>query len=152
MKPLSEDLRKRIVAARRKGEGPSEVCRRFGVSRSSVARFWKEQQQRGHCRPKQIGGYRRSRLREHEQTLRQWIKRQADLTLVELQQRCRAELAVTIGLTGLWHRLDRLGLSHKNDPRRRARAGPTSRPRGGAGAPPSPDGIVRSWSSSTRPA
>ncbi len=123
MRPLSEDLRRRIVAARRKGEGESEVCRRFGVSRSSVARFWQQQRSRGHCRPKQIGGYRRSRLCGHEKTLRQWIKRQADLTLGELQQRCRDRLQVTIGLTALWHRLDRLGLGYKkNDPRRRATA------------------------------
>ena len=88
-----------------------------------MTRFWKQQQRRGHCRPKQIGGYRRSRLRPHEKTLRQWIKRQADLTLVELQERCRTELEVTIGLTALWHRLDRLGLSYKkNDARRRASA------------------------------
>ena len=123
MRPLSEDLRRRIVAAREQDEGPSEVSRRFGVSRSSVARFWKQQRRRGHCRPKQIGGYRRSRLRPHEKTLRHWIKQQADLTLVELQQRCREQLKVTIGLTALWHRLDRLGLSYKkNDPRRRATA------------------------------
>jgi transposase len=123
MRPLSEDLRRRIVAARKKGEGESEVCRRFGVSRSSVARFWKQQQRCRHCRPKQIGGYRKSRLSAHGKTLRQWIRQQADLTLVELQQRCREQLKVTIGLTALWHRLDRLGLSYKkNDPRRRATA------------------------------
>ena len=123
MKPLSEDLRRRIVAARTNGEGPGEVCQRFGVSRSSVERFWNQHRRRGHCRPKQIGGYRRSRLRKHERTLRRWITAQADLTLAELQQRCRARLDVQIGITALWHRLDRLGLSYKkNDARRRARA------------------------------
>ena len=58
MKPLSEDLRRRIIAARESGESPSEVHRRFGVSRSSEARLWRQYQQSGHCRPKQIGGYR----------------------------------------------------------------------------------------------
>lgn len=123
MRPLSEDLRQRIVAARADGAGTGEVCQRFGVSRSSVERFWNQHCTSGHCRPKQIGGYRQSRLKKHEQRLRRWIAQQADLTLVELQQRCQKELEVKIGLTALWHRLDHLGLSYKkNDARRRASA------------------------------
>jgi len=123
MRPLSEDLRRRIIAARAHGEGTGEVCQRFQVSRKSVERFWLQHQRTGHCRPKQIGGYRRSRLRPHEATLRRWIAQQADLTLAELQHRCGTELGIKIGITALWHRLDRLGLSYKkNDARRRARA------------------------------
>jgi transposase len=123
MRPLSEDLRQRIVAARADGAGTGEVCQRFGVSRRSVERFWNQHCTSGHCRPKQIGGYRQSRLKKHEQRLRRWIAQQADLTLVELQQRCQKELEVQIGLTALWHRLDRMGLSYKkNDARRRASA------------------------------
>ena len=122
MRPLSEDLRRRIIQARQQGAGTGEVCQRFGVSRKSVQRFWRQHQRTGHCRPKQIGGYRRSRLAQHGRTLRRWIARQADLTLAELQQRCGTQLGVPIGITALWHQLDRLGLSYKkNDARRRAR-------------------------------
>jgi transposase len=123
MRPLSQDLRERIIAAREHGEGTGEVCKRFGVSRKSVERFWKQHCQSGHCRPKQVGGYRRSRLEKHDRTLGRWIAAQADLTLSELQNRCRERLKVSIGITALWHRLERLGLSYKkNDARRRARA------------------------------
>lgn len=123
MRPLSGDLRQRIIEAREHGAGTGEVCARFGVSRKSVERFWNQHRTSGHCRPKQIGGYRKSRLKKHEQRLRRWIAQQADLTLVELQQRCAKELDVQIGLTALWHRLNRLGLSYKkNDARRRASA------------------------------
>jgi transposase len=122
MKPLSEDLRSRIIQARQQGAHTGEVSKRFGVSRKSVQRFWRQHQRTGHCQPKQIGGYRRSRLAAHGRTLRRWIARQADLTLAELQHRCQAELGVQLGLTALWHQLDRLGLSYKkNDARRRAR-------------------------------
>jgi transposase len=123
MRPLSQDLRERIVAARERGQGTGEVCRRFGVSRKSVERFWKQQRLTGECRPRQIGGYRRSRLEKHDRTLRRWIAAQADLTLNELQRRCREQLNVSIGITALWHRLEQLGLSYKkNDARRRARS------------------------------
>jgi len=54
MRPLSQDLRQRIIAARERGAGTGEVCRRFGVSRKSVERFWKQHRLTGDCRPKQI--------------------------------------------------------------------------------------------------
>ena len=123
MRPLSEDLRRRIIEAKEAGEGTGEVSARFKVSRKSVARFWKQYSASGHLRPKQIGGYRKSRLKKHEKRLQRWIAQQPDLTLVELQRRCETELDVQIGLTALWHRLDRLGLSYKkNHARRRASA------------------------------
>ena len=123
MRPLSQDLRQRIIAARERGEGTGEVCKRFGVSRKSVERFWNEYRRTGACQPKKIGGYRRSRLAKHDGTLRHWITEESDLTLSELQQRCLKQLKVTIGITALWHRLEQLGLSYKkNDARRRARA------------------------------
>jgi transposase len=123
MRPLSQDLRLRIIAAREGGQGTGEVCRRFGVSRRSVERFWKQHCLTGACQPKKIGGYRRSRLEKHDRTLHRWITEQADLTLGELQQRCRQQFNVSIGITALWHRLEKLGLSYKkNDARRRARA------------------------------
>ena len=117
MRPLSQDLRARIIAARERGAGTGEVCRRFGVSRKSVERFWKQHRQTGECRPKQIGGYRRSRLEKHDRTLRRWIAAQADLTLGELQQRCLAQLNVAIGIPALWHRLKHPGLSYKKTTR-----------------------------------
>ena len=122
MRPLSQDLRQRIIAARERGEGTGEVCKHFGVSRKSVERFWNEHRRTGRCLPKKIGGYRRSRLAPHDRRLRHWIEAQPDLSLAELQQRCEAQLEVSIGLTALWHRLRHLGLSYKkNDARRRAR-------------------------------
>jgi len=123
MRPLSQDLRQRIVAAREHGDGTGDVCKRFGVSRKSVERFWKQHCQVGHCQPGKIGGYRRSRLEKHDRTLDRWIRAQPDLTLEQLQDRCRERLNVSIGITALWHHLKRLGLSFKkNDARRRARS------------------------------
>jgi transposase len=122
MRPLSQDLRQRIIAAREQGEGTGEVSKRFGISRKSVERFWKEHRLTGQCLPKQIGGYRQSRLAPHDRQLQRWIQSQPDLSLAQLQERCWERLAVRIGTTAMWHRLRRLGLSHKkNDARRRTR-------------------------------
>jgi len=122
MRPLSQDLRQRIIAARERGEGTGEVCKHFGVSRKSVERFWNEHRRTGQCLPKKIGVYRLSRLAPHDRKVQRWIEAQPDLSLAELQQRCEEQLKVSIGITALWHRLRRLGLSYKkNDARRRAR-------------------------------
>ena len=123
MQPLSQDLRSRIIAARERGQQTGEVCKRFGVSRKSVQRFWNQHRRDGHCHPKKIGGYRQSRLAKHDQALRDWIDQQSDLTLDQIKERCLKTLGVRIGINALWYRLDRLGLSFKkNDARRRARS------------------------------
>ena len=122
MRPLSEDLRRRIVEARQMGIGSVEVSERFRVSRQTVARLFGRYERTGEFRPQQIGGYRRSRLQKYDRTLSRWIEKQSDLTLSELCERCRKELGVRIGINALWHQLRKLGLRFKkNDARRRTR-------------------------------
>ena len=122
MQTYSKDLRERIVSARDLGHSAQEIAHLFKVSKRSVERYWKQYQSTGGLEPKQRGGYRRSRLEKHDQTLRSWIKQEADLTLSQLQERIDRELGVSLGITALWHRLERLGLSYKkNAARRRAK-------------------------------
>ena len=130
MRTYSTDLRERIVAARASGLSAAEIARVFKVSKRSVERYCKLQTTTGSVPPKPRGGYRRSRLEKHDETLRRWIQEQADLTLAELQQRLARKLKVSLGLTALWHRLEHLGLSYKKNAARRGakparhRAGP----------------------------
>jgi transposase len=130
MRTYSKDLRQRIIAARKDGHSAEEIARLFRVSRRSVERYWKKYVSTGSIEPKQRGGYRRSRLAGHDQTLRLWIKEEKDLTLAELRARIARDLGIKLGTTALWHRLERLGLSYKkNVARRRARpGGPPGRP------------------------
>jgi transposase len=123
MKSYSVDLRERIVAARLRGESAAEVARRFGVSKRSVERYWKLQQQNGSVAGKRRGGYRRSVLEGHDGRLRRWIAKEPGLTLAQLGERIRKQLHVSLGPTALWHRLERLGLSYKKNAARR-RTGP----------------------------
>lgn len=107
------DLRERIVAARKEGYSGADVASRFRVSKRSVERYWKQYCANGHLRAKQRGGYKRSRLEGYDDQLREWIDKQPDLTLEELQARCAERLQVKIGINALWQRLDKLGLSFK---------------------------------------
>ena len=130
MRTYSTDLRERVVAARKRGDSAAEIARFFGLSKRSVERYCKLQADTGSLQPRQRGGYRRSRLEKHDETLRRWIHEQPDLTLAELRQRIARKLKVRLGLTALWHRLEHLGLSYKKNAARRGtkparhRAGP----------------------------
>lgn len=100
-----------MVDARMAGHSASEVSKLFGVSKRSVERFFKLQQQEGSVSPKKVGGYRRSRLEGHEAQLKRWIQQNNDATLAELRQLIRERLELEIGTTALWHRLEALGLN-----------------------------------------
>ena len=119
MRTYSRDLRERIVAGRERGHSAQETARLFKVSKRSVERYWKQYLSTGHLDPKQRGGCRRSRLEKHDETLRRWIRQEADLTLAQLQRRIARDLKVRLGITALWHRLEHLGLSYKKNAARR---------------------------------
>lgn len=124
MRPYSEDLRKRVIAAKRAGKSSAEVAERLALSQRTVERYWERYGQKGHCRVEQIGGYRRSRLAGHEKVVAAWIEAQPDLSLEELCLRCQKELHVTLTVSALWHRLKALGLSYKKKDARRRTGSP----------------------------
>jgi transposase len=117
-----------MVDARQAGHSASEVSRLFGVSKRSVERFFKLQQQEGSVSPKKVGGYLRSRLEGHDAQLKGWIKQNNDATLAELRQLIRERLQIEIGTTALWHRLEALGLNFKKNAAR-GRTRSAGRPR-----------------------
>lgn len=123
---IHTQIRERAVALRKEGHSAETVGKWLKVSKRSVERYWKSQREGGSVEPKQRGGYRRSRLQDYDDVLKQWIAAQPDLTLEELRQRCEIELSVRIGINALWQRLDRLGLSFKKNAARQ-RAEPSRR-------------------------
>lgn len=113
MRPYSEDLRERIIAAKQAGESSQRVAERFAVDVRTVERYWERYREKGHCRKGQIGGHRRSRLQGHEETVASWIEAQPSMTLQELSERCQRELGVSLTVSALWHRLKAMGLAFK---------------------------------------
>ena len=58
IKPLSNDLRKRVVAAVMKGESSRAVASRYGVAVSSVVKWSQRYRAIGSVNPGQMGGHR----------------------------------------------------------------------------------------------
>ena len=121
MNSYSADLRERVLAKREAGRSAQECVRCFKLSKRSVERWWKRWLETGERSARRIGGGRRSRLRPHEQAVREWIAQKPDLTLEETSARLRREKGVLLRKSALAHQLGRMGLSFKkNAARRRA--------------------------------
>ena len=107
--PLSQDLRKRLVAAVAEGSSARAAAARFQVSPAAVRRA----RETGSTEPARIGGYRRPLLADHEALLREPMSTRKGITLAEI----RAELVergIQPGsLSTIWSTLKRFGLSHK---------------------------------------
>jgi len=110
MRPLSEDLRRRIGAAREGGAAIGEVCKRFSIGCINAERFWNQFRASGHPKAK------------HGAALKRWIAQKSDMPLAKMRKRLEGQFGIRIANTALWHQLDQLGLSYKkNEARRRAR-------------------------------
>lgn len=121
MPAYSQDLRERVLRALDRGDRPTEIARRFEVSRIWVYQVRDRVRTTGERGSLRLGGYRQSRLAESEPVLRDWIAGEPDLTLAELQLRL-AEQGVSIKIGALWHQLNKWGLTFKkNSARQRAR-------------------------------
>lgn len=132
-KPISLDLRERIVAAYVGNEGTrEEVAKRFKVSVGMVKKLLSQQSRTGDLRPRYRFCGRKARLEpEHGKSMRQLVEREPDVTLAEIKQ--RLNLDCTIG--AIHWVLSRLGLTYKKRRSMRpSKTGPTSPRRGVVGS------------------
>jgi transposase len=136
-RPLSIDLRERLVRAVEEGGTVRAVGARFGVSPSSVSKISRRWRETGSVAPKPMGGDRRPHATEaHGQRILALIEEAPDLRLAEIQG-ALARDGVEVGLTSIWRFFRRHQISFKKN-RARQRAGPAGRGRGPArlaGAP-----------------
>jgi transposase len=122
-KPLSEDLRTRVVRAVEDGMSRRAAAERFGISVASAVRFVKEWRQSGATKAKRQGGDQRSqRIEEHHEAIMGAIEAKPDMTLVELSEMLKAERGVSFAPSSIWRFLDRHGVTFKKK-RARSRAG-----------------------------
>jgi transposase len=121
-KPLSEDLRIRVVQAVEGGMSRRAAAERFGISVSSAVRFVKEWRESGATKAKRQGGDQRShRIEEHHEAIMNAIEAKPDVTLVEIAEMLEAERGALFAPSSIWRFLDRHGVTFKKK-RARSRA------------------------------
>jgi transposase len=122
-KPLSEDLRIRVVRAVEGGMSRRAAAERFGVSPASAVRFVSEWRERGATKAKPQGGDQRShRIEAYREVILGAIKTKPDLTLTEIADMLKSERGASFAPSSIWRFLDRHAVTFKKN-RARSRAG-----------------------------
>jgi transposase len=109
MRPVSNDKRSDIVAAKQRGESVAEIKRWLSVSDSTISRIWNMFKKTGAFAPLPFTG-RKSRIpARKDEDIRARLKQQPDITLEALI----AEHALGLTVSGLSRRLAKMDLSYK---------------------------------------
>ena len=121
---LSDDLRRRVVAAVDDGMSCRAAAVRFGVAASTAIKWLQRWRRTGSVRPRPRGGDKRShRLESHAAEILARIEETPDLTLAEIVAYLEQKHGLAVAPSTVWRLLDRHGLSFKkNGARRRAAA------------------------------
>ena len=121
-KPLSTDLRSRLVTAVAGGLSRRAAAERFGVSAASAVRWVQAMETTGTVAAKPQGGDMRSyRVEAFGAVILETIEAQKDISLVELAELLRTDHGVSFAASTVWRFLDRHGMTFKkNSTRRRA--------------------------------
>ena len=113
-RPLSNDLRERVVAAVRRGESCRVVAARFGVAVSSVVKWSQRYRATGSVAPGQMGGHRKAVLEPHRDFIIERLGQTPHLTLHRLKDELAAR-GVKVSHNAVWLFLRRQGLRFKKN-------------------------------------
>jgi len=115
MNAYSEDLRKKILQALRRGATKSEAARSFGVSRSSVKRYAKLAEQGRPLAPKKRPGLKPKLDGAARRLLEADVEGRPCATLSERCEYLRCAARVSVSESTVSRVLRRLGFSRKKD-------------------------------------
>ena len=121
-KPLSNDLRKRLISAVEGGQSRRAAARRFGVAASTAIKWVHQWHQEGHFEPKPLGGDRHSqRMEIHAEEILLLVEETPDITLAELAKHLEDVHGLRVAPSTVWRLLDRHNMTFKkNRTRKRA--------------------------------
>ena len=114
VKPLSNDLRRRVVTAVSKGESCRAAAVRFGVAVSSVVKWSQRYRSTGSVAPGKMGGHRKPVLDPHRAFIVKRLSQTPHLTLHALKDEL-AVRGVKVSHNTVWLFLRREGLRFKKN-------------------------------------
>jgi transposase len=121
-RPLSHDLRTRLIAAVEGGQSRRAAAKRFGVAASTAIKWLERWRCEGQAVPRRMGGDRHAhRLEAHAAAILALVAAKPDITLAEIAAHLEAAQGLRASPSAVWRLLDRHGLTFKkNSARRRA--------------------------------
>ena len=114
-RPLSNDLRERVVRAVTGGESCRSAAARFGVAVSSVVKWSQRYRATGSVAPGKMGGHRKPILEPHRAFIMERIRQRPHLTLHGLKDELAAR-GIVVSHNAVWMFLRREGLRFKKKP------------------------------------
>ena len=126
-KPISVDLRQRIIDFVQAGHSAQAAARQFMVAPRTAINLVNRWRATGKIEAFKAGRRSGSVLDPHQDWLREQVRGRSDLTLEEMRVSLEAR-GLSVTAQAIWYYLERLGLSYKKSTARR-RAGPAGRSR-----------------------
>lgn len=115
VRPLSIDLRERVVRDVQEGASRRGAAKRFGIAPSAAIKLMRHVQATGGVAPKPSGGDRRGKLKAHRDWILARVREVPDISLSELAQELEGR-GVTIHPSNISRYLIAHGLSFKKNP------------------------------------
>ena len=128
-KPLSNDLRARLIDAVSKGMSRRAAAQRFGIAPSTAVKWVHRWRETGASAPRPQGGDKRSdRIEAYADDILSLIAGQVDITLVEIADHLEQRHGERFAPSTVWRFLDRHAQTFKkNRARQRTRTAGRSR-------------------------
>jgi putative transposase len=113
-RPLSNDLRERVVDAIEAGESCRSVAARFGIAVSSAVKWSQRYRSSGSVAPGKMGGHRKRVLEPHRAFIVERINQTPHVSLHRLKEELAAR-GVKVSHDTVWQFLRREGLRFKKN-------------------------------------
>ncbi|EDP61763.1 hypothetical protein BAL199_23262 [alpha proteobacterium BAL199] len=123
-RPLSMDIRTRLISAVVGGMTRRSAAKRFGVAPSTAVKWVDQWERTGGVEPRPQGGDHRSHhIEAYADEILGLIEVRHDITLAEIVEHLDREHGLTVAQSTVWRLLDRHGMTFKkNRARQRAAA------------------------------
>jgi transposase len=126
MKPYSQDLRERAIAAVEAGKTQAEVAAQFDIHKSTLEKWWYRWRETGSCAALPVHSGPKRKLQAAVKFIRAEVKKQPDATLMALCERVQTAKGVRASPSMMCRELQILNL-----PLKKSRSTTASARRGG---------------------
>ena len=115
-KPLSIDLRERLVSAVEGGMSRRSAAARFGIAVSTAIKWVDQWRRTGDIQPRPQGGdYRSHRIEAYAEEILALVEETPDITLGELAAYLDETQGLKVAQSTVWRLLDRHGMTFKKN-------------------------------------
>ena len=115
-RPLSDDLRERVIGAVAGGMSRRAAATRFGVAASTAIKWADHWRKTGSRQPRPQGGDKRShRIEAHREEILALVEETPDMTLAEIAGHLEHTHGLRVAPSTVWRLLDRHAVTFKKN-------------------------------------